>query len=260
VTPDEERAILAAVPAVLSEQPQTREQLADAVVNQTGNRKLRKLLLSGWGALLKPSAFRGDLCFGPNQGQNVTFVRPNLWLGSWENDDPTAALYEMARRFLTTYGPATLDEFARWWGTAESEARKVFKALAAELTEVTIEGWRAWVLQSTLEKMQQASAPSSLRLLPHFDPYTIAVARHSAALLPAAARDQVYRVQGWISPVVLVDGRIAGVWERSERSSGITLAVSLFSPESAIVKQGIEREAERLSKFLGAEVAITGLP
>jgi hypothetical protein len=53
----------------------TREQLADGIAKRADNPNLRGVLLSGWGALLKPSAFRGDLCFGPNQGQNVTFGR-----------------------------------------------------------------------------------------------------------------------------------------------------------------------------------------
>jgi len=34
----------------------TREQLADALAKRARRPKLRKVLLSGWGALLKPSA------------------------------------------------------------------------------------------------------------------------------------------------------------------------------------------------------------
>ena len=50
----------------------TRQQLADALVSHTGILALRELIVSsGWGSPLKPSAFRGDLCFGPSQGQNV---------------------------------------------------------------------------------------------------------------------------------------------------------------------------------------------
>jgi hypothetical protein len=37
------------------------------------------------------------------------------------------------------------------------------------------------------------------------------------AVLPGALKGYVYRPQGWLSPVVLVDGRMEGVW-RHERS------------------------------------------
>jgi len=92
VTPAELEAILTAVPAVLSATPITREQLADAVAEHTGSANLREVLLSGWGTLLKPSARRGHICFGPNQGQNVTFVRPDRWLATSEIGEAEAAL------------------------------------------------------------------------------------------------------------------------------------------------------------------------
>jgi hypothetical protein len=93
----------------------------------------------------------------------------------------------------------------------------------------------------------------TVRLLPHFDPYTIAVARHSDALLPAAYKGQVYRPQGWISPVVLVDGRIAGVWERS---GVVTITLDLFEPKSQAMLHGFEAEANRLSAFLNKNIEV----
>ena len=73
LTPAQQEAFLAAVPHVLGSEPMTRQQLADTLVSHTGISALRELIVSsGWGSPLKPSAFRGDLCFGPSQGQNVT--------------------------------------------------------------------------------------------------------------------------------------------------------------------------------------------
>lgn len=77
VTPDELEATIEGVAATLHDTPMTREELAHAVAERAHTPKLGELLCSGWGTLLKPSAFRGDLCFGPNRGQNVTFVRPS---------------------------------------------------------------------------------------------------------------------------------------------------------------------------------------
>jgi hypothetical protein len=37
-------------------------------------------------------AWRGDLCFGPSQGQNVTFVHPRKWINAWRPAEPYAAL------------------------------------------------------------------------------------------------------------------------------------------------------------------------
>ena len=41
----------------------------------------REKLASGWGYYLGDAAIAGVLCFGPPQGQKVTFVHPDDWLG-----------------------------------------------------------------------------------------------------------------------------------------------------------------------------------
>ncbi len=82
---------LAAAPRILGSEPLTREQLAAALAEHTGSRELENLVLTkGWGTPLKPLAWRGDLCFGPNQGRSVTFVHPGKWTGSWQSEDLSA--------------------------------------------------------------------------------------------------------------------------------------------------------------------------
>ena len=82
--------------------------------------------------------------------------------------------------------------------------RPVFKALAGELGEVSVEGWRAWLLNGSLAEIKAAELKPEVNLLPFFDPYTIAIARHSEHLLDETHRSRVYRAQGRIAPVVLV--------------------------------------------------------
>jgi hypothetical protein len=253
VTSDEADAILTTIPQVLSDEPQTREALATAVADQTGNPKLCDVLLSGWGALLKPSAFAGDLCFGPSEGQNVTFVRADRWLGDWSAIEPNEAIQEIARRFLRVYGPATLEEFARWWGAAASQVRPVFKALADEMGEVSVEGWRAWLLNESLAELEVTELKPAINLLPFFDPYTIAIARHSEHLLDKTHKSRVYRAQGWIAPVVLVNGRINGVWEQEKKGSRVTVRIEPFESATPEIGDRIEYEAARLGKFLNSE-------
>jgi hypothetical protein len=260
VTLDELEAIMAAVRDTLTDTGMTREQLADTIATRTNMPKLAELLRSGWGAVLKPVAFQGYLCFGPNEGQNVTFVQPCHWIGEWTPVEPAQALPEVARRFLKTYGPATVDEFARWFGFEPSNAKRIFKTLAEEIIEVQVEGWKAWTLTASLEQMNALDPSPTARLLPNFDPYTIAVARHSPYLMPEQYKGRVYRPQGWISPVVLVDGRIEGVWEYDKQRAKLALKVKMFTPATAEVQQSIQAEAARLGSFLGGDIQLTFSP
>ena len=95
------------------------------------------------------------------------------------------------------------------------------------------------------------SRTPTIHLLPNFDLYTLHY-RPREAFLPAGVYDRVFRTAGWISPVVLYDGAVAGVWERK----GGSLRVELFVRETKRLRSGVEREARRLGEFLGTELAL----
>ena len=248
---------LAAAPEILDSDPMTREQLAITLEEQTGIPELHDLMISkSWGTPLKPLAWRGYLCFGPNDGQNVTFVNPKKWLGEWQLIDSNEALQEIVRRYLRAFGPATVEEFTHWWGMRLTPARKLFKSMEDELETVDLEGRPTLALRETLGGMQNAASTGTVNLLPLFDAYVLGIGRGSdiEALLPLEYQRQVYRPQGWISAVVLVDGYIKGTWEYKRQRSQTTVKVSMFSSPTASIKQGIEAEIERLSAFWNTTV------
>jgi hypothetical protein len=103
----------------------------------------------------------------------------------------------------------------------------------------------------------EAAGPSgAVRLLPGFDHYVVAAPRDAEAVLPAAHRVRVYRPQGWLSPVLLVDGRMAGVWSHDVAGGRVAISVQPFAPVGADVRAGVEAEAQRLAAFLGGEPEI----
>jgi winged helix DNA-binding protein len=259
LSPAQHEAFLSAVPQVVGRDPMTREQLAIALAEQTGIAHVHDVILSsGWGTLLRQSALRGDLCFGPNQGQHVTFVNPRAWMGAWPSIEPEQALQELVRRYLRAYGPATAEDFARWcWdGGGIIQAKKLFGSMNEELEEVDVEGWRAVALRATLEPMQRLEPAETIHLLPLFDAYTIGMPRDGEQLLAGASRRLVFRPAGWISAVVLVNGSIQGVWQSTTRRSQTLVKVQLFCSPTAVIRKGIEAEVERLRDFFKTNVSL----
>lgn len=249
-------AFLEAVPRVLGEEPMTREQLAVAAAKHTSiDALLPAVSESSWGTALKTPALRGDLCFGPNRGRNVAFVRPGDWLGGWREIDPGVALREITRRYLGVYGPATPQDFSRWWGAYRRLSKRAFEELEDELVAVDVEGHKAFALRQSLERMESLSAAGIVRLLPMFDAYVHGLLDYDP-LLPSAFRRRVFRPQGWISAVVLLDGRIGGVWEHKIKASSTIVKVRMFAPPTAGVREKIVAEAERLNDFLDTKVVV----
>lgn len=234
---------------VLDGEPRTREEIL-ALAARGHSENVRAALRSGWGGLLKPVARRGLLCFGPNRGQSVTFVRPQRWLGRWREVDPDAALVELARRYLRAYGPATKLDFARWWGNWPGVANAAWSGLSGELVPVSVEGRGADILASDLSPLAKAKAQETVQLLPAFDPYLMGHAGRGH-LFDAVHSPKVSRTAGWISAVVLVDGRVMGTWTHAASGRKLSVTVAPFRRLPARAVSQVRARAAYLAQTLG---------
>lgn len=257
VTPDELEQYLAAIAQALDGRMLTREELAAEVAQRTGSAALGEKLRESWGALLKPASFRGHLCFAPSLGQHVRFTRPDRWLRGWSPVDPGAAMLEITRRFLAAYGPATPEDFGHWWGLDPAPALKQIRLLGDEVTQVEVEGTSGWMLTRDVPQITAAAAPASVRLLPAFDQYVIAVARQAEQVMPGPFRERIYRPQGWLSPVLLVNGRMEGVWRHEQKGRRLLVEIDPFVTLPGWARQAAEAEAERLAGFMAAELQLS---
>jgi DNA glycosylase AlkZ-like len=241
----------------------TREELAQEVSRITQKSAFGpKVALSSWGTLLRPAAFTGRLCFGPSQGQLVRFTRPASWLRcKLKAIDPEEATAEITRRFLAAYGPATCHDLARWWtGGGVATARQWVAALGEEVCPVDLEGTQAWILAAHAPELRDLKPAKSVRLLPGFDPYVVAASCHAERLLRGKPRGLVFRPQGWISPVLLVNGFIEGTWRHEIKGSGMKVAIEPLVKAPVWVKRAAAEEADRLATFLGCSLSLAWKP
>jgi hypothetical protein len=95
--------------------------------------------------------------------------------------------------------------------------------------------------------------------LPYFDTFLLGH-KERDHLIAMKHRPKVYRPQGWIAPVVLVDGRVKAVWEQARQGDRLRVKVTKFETLSRPITAGIREEAQELGRFLdipNAEVQIS---
>jgi DNA glycosylase AlkZ-like len=264
VTAEELDAVTAAVPEALAGGPLTRDELADRVAALTKHDHLSEQLRSGWTAVFKPAAAQGLLCQGPPRDGNITFVDPARWLGkraAKPAPDPEEAVAAVLARCLDAYGPATREDLARWLGVQPKIARQLLARHGPALVEVDVAGHQAWMTPAGAEAAAASEPASGVHLLPGFDPYVLAPISHRAETIPAGKVDAVSRAAGWISPVLLVDGRIAGTWEPSSAGGVTTVTVTPFAklPKRVVTAARHHLEA-RYAAVFGGEVRLAVAP
>jgi hypothetical protein len=252
---EEAVAVLHAIRVALDGPPLTRDELADAVTEQLGEARLGEAVRGSFGTMPKLAAFRGDVVFAPPKGQRVRFTRPDRWLGEdWRPAPAKEAMTWVVRRHLAAYGPATRESFARWFGMASAaQAGRIIASLGEEVAPVSLDGQGRWMLRGDVDDLATTEPAGVVALLPAFDQYVVAAPREDSPVLPAALKGRVYRPQGWLSPVLLVDGRIVGVWRHERKRSRLTVTIEPFDDTSDAVRAGAEAQAQRVAAFLGSD-------
>jgi hypothetical protein len=205
------------------------------------------------------------LCFGPRRGKQPTFVLLDEWLPAPSSKSREEALGELARRYFTSHGPASAADFAWWSGLTAKEANEGV-ALAADAIEVGRRDSQAertvqpqYLARSGDTRQRSVTSPN-VHLLPPFDEYTVAY-KDRGAILDTAFSRHLNAGGGMLSPVLVIDGRVAGTWKRTLRGrDGVEVSITTFEKLTANEVRGVEREAARYASFLqrdaGAKVTL----
>jgi hypothetical protein len=234
----------------------TREQLATVIAGMPGLEHIGDELKSGWGTLLKPLAWQGDLVFGPSQGNRVTFMSPKAASRSWRGvPEPDEAAPGAIVAYLGAYGPATADGFARWISRGRIAKRSLkswFAALSDRITEVEVDGERSYVRSEDVDAIAAARPTDAVRFVPGFDEYVLGPGTDDTRIVPAARRRLVSKQSGWIAPVVVAGGVVGGTWEQD----GELVRVAWFGESGPAPKKALEAETARLSSLAGRELRV----
>ena len=217
---------------VMSDRPMTREEMTVAVVDATGDAALGAALRSGWSQVLKQAAHQGLLVQGQPRGRKITFVSPRAWLGETKDPSPDEAVPDLVERFFDVNGPATSKDFARWLGRAHKTARELMGTAQGRLIPVQVEGSSGWMTATGAAGASTSRPIPGAYLLPGFDPFTLAPISHRDHTIPPGRVNEVSRAAGWITPVIVVDGRIVGTWEMGAGSTVLLQPFGKLSKET----------------------------
>lgn len=203
------------------------------------------------GFLIHLLGARQVICSGPNSGNESTYVRADRWLRRLKDTPVEEAEDRLLTRYLEAFGPATVADFALWAGFYVRDAKEIWARSADRISQVEVGGWKAGILDSDLPVLESTRpAGPVVRLLPFFDSFVLGHRSHRN-IVGEADHKKVYRAQGWVSPVVLVDGRALGVWSHLQRKRELEVRVTPFSGLPTGVSSRVRTEASDLGRFLG---------
>ena len=249
------------------DEPRTRSDLASALKSLGYRMKLKAG--GGWGDkrsvphfqvgstslslgfLLHCLGARDAICSGPSKGAESTYVRADRWVPRWKDMSQVRAEAELLTKYLKAFGPATLADFALWLGVYSRDAKEIWLRESEKIVKVDVDGLGHWILESDLNDLENSKIQQPVvRLLPSFDSFLLGHKSHRS-IVEERDHKRVYRGQGWVSPVLLVDGKSLGVWTYARHGTDLEVRVEPFAKLSTGIRSQIKQEAADFGRFLG---------
>ena len=203
--------------------------------------------------ILSHLALEKLICFGPREGKQQTFVLLDEWVPETIQKSREEALADLALRYFSSHGPATVKDFAWWSGLTIGEVKTGLENVKSQLAEEHVNNSAYWMPQHDNMPMGEAKPV----LLPGFDEYLVGYTDRSAVLAPELARG-VNANGGMLNPIIVIGGLVKGTWKRTLKKGAVEIAANWFETPGADDIGGFEVAAKAYADFLGLEPTLHG--
>ena len=209
----------------------TRDALKAVCMAHGMTQQESESIFNSWGGTIRALCENGTLCHVVQEKKAFAICPPFVPMTKDE------AQLELARRYFTSYGPATVKDAAYFFGATQKEVKAwltqlpVVSARCCGRTYYWIESGRA----------PETDIPDCI-LLAGFDQLLLGHEKSESLFLPQEHLRGIFNLAGIVMPSVLLHGRVVGKWKKSGRKC----AVTLFEPVCEADKKKIEACALQL--------------
>jgi len=244
----------------LTQKPLKRKDLCDKVrFLLKDDSQPYERLFSGWGGILKETAYEGLTVHAEPCERESCFARLDQWLPRIELNDVSEeeAQKRLLIRYLRGYGPATQQDFSLWSGLIASDAKRAIENASSLLEQTRVEGAKGqfWILKEDIKVLDSIDPdePAPTRLLPKFDSILLGH-KDRSRIIKDQHKKLVFKPKvGDIAATVLVDWQIAGTWRHTKKRHTLAVAVKPFGKMARDDLEEVEQQAKELSQCMGVE-------
>jgi hypothetical protein len=192
----------------------------------------------------------GLICSGASKAGKQTYALLEERVPNKKYFTKDEALAKLAKTYLTSRCPATLQDFVWWSGLSVSDAKHAADMVEPDFILETINGQTYWFTNSY-------SIPETgkdlVYLLPAYDEFVISYKDRSASL-PFENLNIMVSNNGIFRPIIVVNGQVQGIWKRKIIKDNIIVEVDLFEQPRKISKSLIKEASLQYEQYLGKKI------
>ena len=186
------------------------------------------------------------ICFGPPNEKEDTFVLLDEWVPNKNNLTIDEWYAELARMYIRSHGPCTVDDLARRCWLAKWACKKAIGLVEHEfenfeyenkkyfyLPQMKISGWKKW----------------DIRLLWWFDEYFLSY-KNRAIVADIEHHSKLFTKNGIFPPLVMIGGKV--IWTRKRKIKKDTIYIDLIIVDKKVQidQDKIKEQAQKYANFV----------
>ena len=193
----------------------------------------------------------GIICSGTVKGKKQTYALLDERIPKKRKFTREEALKKIAEKYYFSRGPATLQDFIWWSGLSVTDGRNALEMIRSGLMREEIDSKIYWFKSPLISENDDSTA----YLLPAFDEFIISYKDRTAALSLINHKKAV-SMNGIFKPVIIINGKVAGLWKRTVKDKKVTIETELFQSFNNRIKKSIEKCAGTYGSFLEKDTIV----
>ena len=190
------------------------------------------------------------ICSGPRRGKDSTYALFDERVPRGQTLGRDEALTALARRYIASHGPATVQDFAWWSGLPVPDARRGFEATTPALTREVVDGVPYWSCDDVAPPRR---LKASAHLLPIYDEYLNPYRNRGIVIDPRTRSVKPARRDDF-GHYLIVDGRFAGTWRWQVGVDDIRVRATPYRRLTTAESRPLANVIRRMREFAGRQV------
>lgn len=199
--------------------------------------------------LMFSAELEGIACNGSRRGKQQTYALIDERIPTAKPLHKEEALAKLALRYFGSHGPATLKDYIWWSGLPAADARAGLEMAKSGLIFEKTGDKEYWFAEPPVHP----TPSNAVHFLPAFDEFMVAYTDRSAALDPAFGKDTI-TANGIFKPVIVVNGKVTGLWKRTVKKDRVAIEPLYFNPAEVPGADVAAAAVQPFGAFLGLQV------
>lgn len=229
LTPERQKYLAQVILEALERQSYTREELKEICRENGMTEAEESSMFDQWGGGVRELCERGFMNYVVQEKKAFCLAPEFVPIPEGE------AKLEMARRYFTNFGPATIHDAMYYFHASATKVKQWMKKLP--LTEVECDGKTYYYIDNG--KNYNKEMPDCL-FLAGFDQLMLGYEKKESLYLPQEHLRKIFNLAGIVMPTLMINGQIAGKWKLKNGKLIVELFDKISGKEQKVIKEKAE--------------------